>query len=125
MKITREPTRVWFPSNPIGPPWSCVRAIALALPLILIFYTGPARAQQPTFADFPVVVYCEYQGITSAYYFSQLADGLAVYLTPDRQVGVITIDSTALRIGGDRPGTCLDKTLDELRASGQAFDLPR
>jgi hypothetical protein len=125
MKITREPIRVWLPSEAIGATWSCVQAVAVALPLTLMSYTAPARAQQPTYADFPVVVYCEYQGITSAYYFSQLADGLAVYLTPDRQVGVITIDSTALRIGGDRPGTCLDKTLDELRASGQAFDLPR
>jgi hypothetical protein len=71
------------------------------------------------------VIYCEYQGITSAYYFSQPSDGLAIYLTADRQVGVITIDSTARRIGGDRPGTCLDKTLDDLRTSGQAFDLPR
>lgn len=88
-------------------------------------YISPAQAQQATFADFPYVIFCEYQEITSAYYFSQLVDGQAIYLTPDRQVGMITIDGVAERIGGDRPGSCLDKTLDELRAADQAFDLPR
>jgi hypothetical protein len=86
---------------------------------------APAWAQQAAFADFPYVIFCEYQGITSAYYFSQLVDGQTIYLTPDRQVGMITIDGVAQRIGGDRPGSCLDKTLDELRAADQAFDLPR
>ena len=89
------------------------------------FHAVQARAEQARFTDFPYVIYCEYQGITSAYYFSQLDDGEAIYLTPDRQVGVITIDGVAQRIGGDRPGSCLDKTLDELRSARQAFDLPR
>lgn len=82
-------------------------------------------AAEPAFRDFPLVVYCEYKGITSAYYFSQLEGEQAVYLTPDRQAGMITIDGTAQRVGGDRPGNCLDKTLEELRGAGQAFDLPR
>jgi hypothetical protein len=83
-------------------------------------------AEEPTFADFPYVIYCEYEGIDHAYYFSQLGrDGHAIYLTPDRQVGAISIDGVAERVGGDRPGSCLDKTLDDLRAAGQAFDLPR
>ena len=88
-------------------------------------YLAPARAQQVTFSDFPYIIYCEYEGISSAYYFSQLVDGHAVYLTPDRQVGTITIDGVAQRIEGDRPGSCSEKTLDELRGAGQAFDLPR
>lgn len=85
----------------------------------------PALAADPVFRDFPLVVYCDYNGITSAYYFSQLEQGRAIYLTPDRQAGSITIDGTALRVGGERSGTCRDKTLPELREAGQAFDLPR
>jgi hypothetical protein len=102
----------------------CLGTAASAL-AIAFAYISPANAQQATFADFPYVIYCEYQGITSAYYFSQLVDGEAIYLTPDRQVGMITIDGVAQRIGGDRPGSCLGKTLDELRSAQQAFDLPR
>jgi hypothetical protein len=75
---------------------------------------------------FPYVIYCEYEGIEHAYYFSQRGtNGRATYMTPDRQVGVISIDGVAERVGGDRPGTCRDKTLDELRATGQAFDVSR
>lgn len=85
---------------------------------------GGARADEPVFSDFPVVVYCEYMGTTRAYYFSQLADGQAVYLAMDRQAGVITIDGTPRRAGGEQSGSCADKTLDDLRSSGQAFDLP-
>lgn len=46
-------------------------------------------------------------------------------MTPDRQIGVITIDGVARRFDGDRPGSCLDKRPEDLRAAGQAFDLPR
>ncbi|MTH77023.1 hypothetical protein [Paracoccus aestuariivivens] len=80
----------------------------------------------PTFLDFPVVIFCEYEQITSAYYFSQLeADGKAIYMTPDRQVGVIRLSGVAEHLDGDRAGTCRDKTLEELRAAGQAFDIKR
>ena len=92
--------------------------------LVIATHGAPAKAQEATFSDFPYLIYCEYRGITNAYYFSQLVDGQAIYLTPDRQAGVITIDGVAQRIGGDRPGSCLDRTLDELRSARQAFDLP-
>ena len=85
----------------------------------------PADAQDLSFKDFPYVVYCEYEGVVRAFYFSRLdGDGIAVYLTPDRQAGTISVDGVPRRIGGDQSGTCSDKTLDELRSSGQAFDLP-
>lgn len=102
------------------------RVIAAGLALAAWGLGGPAGADEPSFADFPYVIYCEYEGIDHAYYFSQLGpDGRALYLTPDQQVGVITVDGVAERIDGDRPGSCHDKTLDELRAAGQAFDLAR
>lgn len=98
-----------------------VTAVAIGQPLCFL----PAHAQDLSFKDFPYVVYCEYEGVARAFYFSRLGgDGIAVYLTPDRQAGTITIDGVARRIGGDQSGTCADKTLDELRSSGQAFDLP-
>jgi hypothetical protein len=96
----------------------------------LVFGVGiqgvQTSADEATFSDFPYVIYCRYEGIDHAYYFSQLrSDGRAIYITPDRQVGLISIEGVADRIGGERPGSCLDKTLDELRATGQAYDLPR
>jgi len=97
--------------------------VAVAFALGLAAHGAPVRAQPVSFGDFPVVIYCEYSGIASAYYFSQLSNGVAIYLTPDRQAGAITVDGTAHRIGGDRSGSCQDKTLDDLRASKQAFDL--
>ena len=83
-------------------------------------------AEDLAFSGFPYVVYCNNSGIEHAYYFSQVEpDGHAVYMTLDRQVGAISIDGVAERLGGDLPGSCLNKTLDELRAAGRAFDLPR
>lgn len=99
--------------------------VAAILVLDLVSAGAVARAQPASFTDFPLVIYCEYAGSTSAYYFSRLADGSAIYLTPDRRAGMITIDGTAQRVGGERSGSCSDKTLKDLRESGQAFDLPR
>lgn len=78
-----------------------------------------------TFKDFPYLIFCEFRETDHAFYFSRLeADGRAIYLTPDNQAGTITIDGVARRVGGDQSGTCFGKTLDELRAASQAFDLP-
>ena len=107
---------------------SCKSAAAVAslLAIIGMLPGTQVRADEASFADFPYVIYCEYEGIQHAYYFSQFGpDGRAIYLTPDRQAGAITIDGVAERIGGERSGSCVDKTLDDLRSSGQAFDLPR
>jgi hypothetical protein len=104
---------------------SCAHlTVSVGLAVAAALHVGPARAQDPSFADFPYLIYCEYEGIASTYYFSQVGpDGRAIYMTLDRQVGVISIDGVAERVDGDRPGTCLDKTIDDLRAAGQAFDL--
>ena len=95
-----------------------VAAVPLCLPGTQAF------AQDLSFKDFPYLVYCEFQDVDRAYYFSKLgADGIAIYLTPDRQAGTITIDGVARRIGGEQTGTCANKTLDELKSSGQAHYL--
>lgn len=122
--MTRDPIQIWFDRKLAGASRQYIRPAAAALVLGIVSYALPARAEPASFADFPFVIYCEYSGSTRAYYFSRLADGIAVYLTPDRQAGMITIDGSAQRIGGERAGSCLDKTLMDLRAAGQAFDLP-
>jgi hypothetical protein len=84
------------------------------------------QAETASFRDFPVMIFCNYNNLEHAYYFSQLdGDGRAIYITPDRQAGSITLEGIAERIGGDRSGNCAGKTLDELRADGQAFDLTK
>lgn len=85
-----------------------------------------AFAQDVSFKDFPYLIYCESQGVDHAFYFARLrADGVAVYLTPDRQAGMITVDGIGHRVGGEQTGSCADKTIDDLRSSGQAYDLPK
>ena len=75
------------------------------MPLCLPGYRTQAFAQDLSFKDFPYLVYCELQGIDHAYYFSKLgADGVAIYLTPDRQAGMITIDGVAHKVGGRAVG---------------------
>ena len=88
--------------------------------------SASAHAHDFSFKDFPYLIYCESEGIAHAFYFSKLgADGIAIYLTPDRQAGMITIDGVGRRVGGDQSGTCSNKTLDDLRSSGQAYDVAK
>ena len=99
----------------------------LSLAFVAIAGTVPASySQDLSFRDFPYLVYCEMEGVDRAFYFSRLgADGVAIYLTPDNQAGTITIDGVARRVGGEQTGSCADKTIDDLRSSGQAYDLPK
>jgi len=122
--MTRDPIGMRFVPRLATPFLKYIGPAATTLALGIIAHTAPARAEPASFADFPVVIYCEYSGTTSAYYFSRLTRGNAIYLTPDRKAGMITIDGSAQRIGGHRAGSCLGKTLKDLRAAGQAFDLP-
>jgi hypothetical protein len=52
-------------------------------------------------------------------------DGTATYSASDRIAGTITIDGKAKAIGAEGGGSCVGKTLSELRASHQAYDLKR
>lgn len=99
---------------------------AAGFSLCVSFCPTTIFAQELSFKDFPYLIYCAIQGTDKAFYFSKLdADGVAIYLTPDRQAGMITIDGVARRVGGEQSGSCADKTLDDLRASGQAYDLSK
>lgn len=109
--------------------WLSQRLISIGVAgcsLCVSFCATPILAQDLSFKDFPYLVYCEVQGVAKAFYFSKLgADGVAIYLTPDRQAGTVTIDGVARRVGGEQSGSCAGKKLDDLRTSGQAYDLPK
>ncbi|NMN74357.1 MULTISPECIES: hypothetical protein [unclassified Rhizobium] len=82
-----------------------------------------AYAQDP-FDDFPMVISCEYKGTYHAFYLSRVTkDGTATFSASDRIAGTITLDGKAKAVGGSDGGSCLGKTLKELRESGQAHDL--
>ena len=93
---------------------------------ILFSYNSPqARAKDLSFADFPFLVSCEVSGVVRAFYLSRIGeDGVAVYISPDSSAGTVTINGVAKpALGGEGPGNCSGKTLQELKSAGQAFYL--
>ena len=80
-------------------------------------------AQNDPLADFPILVTCEYKGTYHVFYLSRVREGTATYLASDRFAGTITLDGKAQTVGDLEGGSCLGKTLEQLRASGQAHDL--
>jgi hypothetical protein len=97
-------------------------AIAYILPSVGIS-VSQVQAAEP-FDQFPMVITCEYKGLHQAFYFTRLGeDGVATYVNPSKIAGTISVGGTAKALGEPIGGTCLGKTLEELRASGQARDL--
>jgi hypothetical protein len=89
-----------------------------------VFSCQTRAASEPSFADFPFMVHCEHSGIDRAFYLAKIdPDGVAVYISPDRQAGTVTIHGPAEPVGGDWSGSCAGKTIQQLRDAGQAFDL--
>lgn len=87
-------------------------------------FGSAALAEDNLFDQFPFAVACEYKGTQHAYYLSKVtADGTATYLASDNFAGTITLSGQAKAAGADEVGSCLGKTLEELRASGQARDI--
>ncbi|ANM08587.1 MULTISPECIES: hypothetical protein [unclassified Rhizobium] len=83
-----------------------------------------AIAQDDPFSQFPLVIHCKYNETYHAFYISRVSqDGVATYVASDRIAGTITLDGQAKAIGGAGGGSCVGKTLVELRASHQAYDL--
>jgi hypothetical protein len=82
-----------------------------------------AAADDPL-GNFPIVIQCKNKNTLHAFYLSRVTeDGLATYAASDRIAGTISLDGHAKAVGGQGGGTCVGKTLQELRASGQARDL--
>ena len=71
-----------------------------------------ARADVGAFDDFPFLIHCEASGIHHAFYLSKIGpDGVAVYLSPDRLAGTITITGKAQPVGGDGAGDTQERHL--------------
>ncbi|MGE6784734.1 hypothetical protein ACQKGL_19665 [Ensifer adhaerens] len=87
-------------------------------------FGSAARAEGVIFDQFPFAVACEYKGTQHAFYLAKVAaDGTATYIASDNFAGTITLHGEAKAVGSDAGGSCLGKTLAELRTSGQARDL--
>ncbi len=104
---------------------SCAGTVALCAWLV-VGHVPDLRAEEPSLADFPFVIHCKFKNTSHAFYASRLSpDGTAVYAASDRIAGTISLTGEAKAIGSEVGGSCAGKTLKELRASGQAFDLSR
>ncbi len=86
---------------------------------------GAAASAKSAFDNFPLVITCENKGTEHAYYLSRVTeDGIATFVASDRIAGTITVGGPAKAVGGTQDGgSCVGKTLQELRAAGQAHDL--
>ena len=84
------------------------------------------QAQDDPFDQFPLLIQCKYKDTYHAFYISRISqDGVATYVASERMAGTITLDGHAKATGGAEGGSCVGKTLAELRASHQAYDLKR
>ena len=94
----------------------------LTLLLLAAHANSAARAAEVSFSAFPFMIACEVNGTHHAYYLSRIGqDGVAVYMTPARQAGMITLSGNAKQVGGDVRSTCSGKNLEQLRSAGQAY----
>lgn len=90
------------------------------------FPLAVVQAQDDPFKQFPLVIQCKHNETYHTFYLSRISqDGTATYQASERIAGTITLDGKAKAIGDEGGGTCVGKTLAELRASHQAYDLKR
>ncbi|MFK0329485.1 hypothetical protein ACIQUB_00015 [Rhizobium sp. NPDC090275] len=105
-----------------------VSALPLAATTIALPYlvgTAAAYAADDPLKSFPIVIHCQQKDTTHIFYLSRVTDaGLATYVASDRIAGTISLDGQAKAVvGGEGGGNCVGKTLADLRASHQAYDL--
>jgi len=100
------------------------RQTAFVALIVLFSSVFGFQVRAASLSDFPFMVHCENSGIDRAFYLAKVGtDGVAVYISPDRLAGTVTIDGPAEPVGGDGSGNCVGKTIKQLKAAGQAFDL--
>lgn len=98
--------------------------VALVAGASLPLHITDVRAQDDPFAQFPLVIHCKYKDTQHVFYISRISqDGVATYVASDRLAGTITLDGKAKATGREEGGSCLGKTLKELRDAGQTYDL--
>jgi hypothetical protein len=90
---------------------------------LAILHPTNVRAEDGPFNQFPLVLHCKYKNTYHAFYLSKITeDGVATYMASDRIIGTISLDGQAKVTGNDGGGSCVGKTLKELRAAGQVYD---
>ncbi|MGG7580072.1 hypothetical protein [Rhizobium sp. Nf11,1] len=100
---------------------TCVAGLLWLVTFLLV-----VQAQDDLVEQFPLVIQCKYNETYHTFYLSRISqDGVATYQASERIAGTITLDGKAKAIGGEGGGTCVGKTLAELRASHQTYDLKR
>ena len=100
------------------------RSILVAAIVAATFSFQARAANEPTLADFPFMVHCKHSGTDRAFYLAIVTPaGVAVYISPDRKAGTVTIRGPAVPVGGDGAGSCAGKTIQQLKEAGQAFNL--
>lgn len=91
--------------------------------LLVMLFTTPSFAAEP-FQHFPLVISCEHKGSYHAFYFTRLLqDGTATYVASDKIAGTITLKGEAKAVGSPSGGSCVGKTLEQLRSAGQTYDV--
>ena len=103
-----------------------LRELLVIGPIVALQAVGvsPADAADDALDRFPIVIQCKYKDTYHAFFLSRVVgNGLATYVASDRIAGTIALDGHAKAVGGQGGGSCVGKTLEELRASGQARDL--
>jgi len=69
----------------------------------------------------PQVIICELNGVRHFAYLDRIdADGTAIYMTPSGKFATVSEGGVVTRQGQAVPGSCAGKTLEDLRAAGQA-----
>ncbi|WP_246723477.1 hypothetical protein [Rhizobium sp. ARZ01] len=110
---------VW--KNAALPPHALGALAFLALSGQLV---STAYAQVEPFNTFPFAITCKNKDTNLVFYLSRVTEGgTATYVASDRIAGTITLDGKAKAIGDVGGGSCVGKTLQELRTSGQALDI--
>ena len=104
--------------------WKKLCALVVICASVQLSGVARSDAAGGHFDKFPVVISCEYNGMFHAFYLSRVTpEGMATYISSGRLAGTISLDGQAEAVGGSNGGSCLGKTLDQLRASGQAHFL--
>ncbi len=95
--------------------------VACAVVVLVAITPGPSVAGDANITH-PLVIACERDGAWHFAYLDRIAaDGTATYKTPSGQVVMAGADGVVSRGGQAVEGACAGKTLEELRAAGQAF----
>ncbi len=97
-------------------------SVTYAVAVLVAIAPGPSAAGDTNITH-PLVIVCELKGVQHFLYLDRItADGTATYMTPSGQFANIAAGGVVSR-GGQAAveGNCTGKTLEELRAAGQAF----